>query len=156
MILRPPSSTLFPYTTLFRSRRCDLPTPGAVLAGNDRGALDEAVFAAQRRRAHCRKGRGLFAGHRRHHSFAASRSEEHTSELQSRVDLVCRLLLEKKKKKHRSGSRPRHKSKRPTLRPPSPQRLSIALTSAATGCECSRAASFTHDSIQVPAPRTRI
>src|SRR6266536_4654179 len=62
MIRRPPRSTLFPYTTLFRS-----PTPGTPWPGRA-----------------CRW---------------SGRSEEHTSELQSRVDLVCRLLLEKKKKK---------------------------------------------------------
>src|SRR5690349_25123442 len=73
MIRRPPRSTLFPYTTLFRSR------VGARLGQADvahRQAAGGAVL--QRDRA---------------------RSEEHTSELQSRRDLVCRLLLEKKKKK---------------------------------------------------------
>src|SRR5437868_15413564 len=71
MIRRPPRSTLFPYTTLFRSLRL-----GAGLHGLDR----QHVRARLRR---CRR---------------ALRSEEHTSELQSRFDLVCRLLLEKKKK----------------------------------------------------------
>src|SRR5438105_9520642 len=70
MIRRPPRSTLFPYTTLFRSRR----------------EINEAVFAVN-----------LAVGFERFAHFF--RSEEHTSELQSRVDLVCRLLLEKKKKK---------------------------------------------------------
>src|SRR5438105_5863241 len=71
MIRRPPRSTLFPYTTLFRS----------------------PSRSASRRhptRAHDHDGVGRVR--------AADRSEEHTSELQSRVDLVCRLLLEKKKK----------------------------------------------------------
>src|SRR5207248_6687262 len=63
---RPPTSTLFPYTTLFRS-----PTQPSV-------AQSEG------------------AAHRATHSWAGSRSEEHTSELQSPYDLVCRLLLEKK------------------------------------------------------------
>src|SRR5258706_10936098 len=67
MIRRPPRSTLFPYTTLFRS------TASA--------------------NADLRIGDG---GHRRRHSAAAGRSEEHTSELQSLTNLVCRLLLEKK------------------------------------------------------------
>src|SRR5206468_9470928 len=67
MIRRPPRSTLFPYTTLFRSR-----------------------FRWKREYLH-RKSR-------RKHSQKLLRSEEHTSELQSRSDLVCRLLLEKKKK----------------------------------------------------------
>src|SRR5262249_61231490 len=73
MIRRPPRSTLFPYTTLFRSPRCEAsatvrsgrPVPGHVIRG----------------------------GH-----AAAKRSEEHTSELQSLTNLVCRLLLEKKNK----------------------------------------------------------
>src|SRR2546429_5970190 len=69
MIRRPPRSTLFPYTTLFRSP----------LADNRVGLLD--------------KVRGWMAAAEKH-----SRSEEHTSELQSRLHLVCRLLLEKKKK----------------------------------------------------------
>src|SRR6266496_6448651 len=75
MIRRPPRSTLFPYTTLFRSRRgCRDPSsppasaPPLLATGRDRHAR-------------------------------APRSEEHTSELQSRRDLVCRLLLEKKKKR---------------------------------------------------------
>src|SRR5438876_7585110 len=72
MIRRPPRSTLFPYTTLFRS--------GSLLR-----------FARVRRR--WRDGRDLLIDRR--HEF---RSEEHTSELQSPVHLVCRLLLEKKKK----------------------------------------------------------
>src|SRR5690349_23737990 len=74
MIRRPPRSTLFPYTTLFRSGR-DLAEVG--LRAGLRARLAERV-----------EQRG---GHR-------GRSEEHTSELQSRRDLVCRLLLEKKKK----------------------------------------------------------
>src|SRR5947209_13954605 len=94
MIRRPPRSTLFPYTTLFRSRsrgrgKCrQAPSaPGGMAApvgagsrqrgvgGPDRDALDEQ---------------------------AGGRSEEHTSELQSRQYLVCRLLLEKKKKKNKN------------------------------------------------------
>src|SRR5438874_6689155 len=68
MIRRPPRSTLFPYTTLFRSPR------------------DQTGWTLRASRVRCP------TGHR-------TRSEEHTSELQSRRDLVCRLLLEKKKKK---------------------------------------------------------
>src|SRR5690349_22075966 len=89
MIRRPPRSTLFPYTTLFRS------PANRVLAARRSGRLAHRV---QRRRV---VGVGL--AHR--HRFQLSqrlfqfRSEEHTSELQSRRDLVCRLLLEKKKKK---------------------------------------------------------
>src|SRR5438105_9628329 len=74
MIPRPPRSTLFPYTTLFRSDRGDRVRHSAV-AQSDLGPAPAGSAAAGRR------------------------SEEHTSELQSRVDLVCRLLLEKKKEK---------------------------------------------------------
>src|SRR5260221_2950599 len=80
MIRRPPRSTLFPYTTLFRSAQAREYILGAIAAGAD-------VFTG--------------AGHGPlNHGYAprAQRSEEHTSELQSHSDLVCRLLLEKKKK----------------------------------------------------------
>src|SRR2546430_3528845 len=83
MIRRPPRSTLFPYTTLFRSQRID---------------------QADQHRAHeC-------AAHRTDAADDDDRSEEHTSELQSQSNLVCRLLLEKKKRipaSHRIGSRGR-------------------------------------------------
>src|SRR2546430_16442241 len=83
MIRRPPRSTLFPYTTLFRSRlRNHL--------GDARRILD-AVAVQQ-----YEVGRADYIGLR---DAAAARSEEHTSELQSQSNLVCRLLLEKKKKK---------------------------------------------------------
>src|SRR5258707_8292944 len=79
MIRRPPRSTLFPYTTLFRSARqfldCAIHVTGGTLAGDEPGLI----------------GPGAEAGLR-------ARSEEHTSELQSRQYLVCRLLLEKKKR----------------------------------------------------------
>src|SRR2546421_7416379 len=77
MIRRPPRSTLFPYTTLFRS--FGLSRGGSGGGGRSRSARAQPP----RSRRHRREGR----------------SEEHTSELQSRSDLVCRLLLEKKKKK---------------------------------------------------------
>src|SRR2546421_3786055 len=83
MIRRPPRSTLFPYTTLFRSlvrRRDD------GLAGEDRQRWPDLQH-----RRHTHEHAELELGRR-----ADSRSEEHTSELQSRSDLVCRLLLEKK------------------------------------------------------------
>src|SRR5260370_16021538 len=73
MIRRPPRSTLFPYTTLFRS-----PGAGAAAVPADRAQADGAYNA----------GAGA----------AGWRSEEHTSELQSHLNLVCRLLLEKKKR----------------------------------------------------------
>src|SRR5260370_17010336 len=81
MIRRPPRSTLFPYTTLFRS----LSRRGARLVRHRRAGL-------QHYRAHAHDGR----------------SEEHTSELQSHLNLVCRLLLEKKKTKQSTHSAPPH------------------------------------------------
>src|SRR3712207_7669918 len=84
MIRRPPRSTLFPYTTLFRSSRC-CPTPWPV--------CPPTPCRSSPRRGRCRTSRSNAACA----SCTASRSEEHTSELQSRQYLVCRLLLEKKK-----------------------------------------------------------
>src|SRR2546422_3101045 len=78
MIRRPPRSTLFPYTTLFRSQAVGARPAGA--QGHP------AAHRGARCHATCRPP-------------ARARSEEHTSELQSRLHLVCRLLLEKKKKK---------------------------------------------------------
>src|SRR2546425_6615406 len=78
MIRRPPRSTLFPYTTLFRSETEGLP-------GQDRRLSPRLSAAGARRFRDSNAGRG-------------ERSEEHTSELQSLAYLVCRLLLEKKKK----------------------------------------------------------
>src|SRR3712207_7299354 len=99
MIRRPPRSTLFPYTTLFRSEGARK-GPGAVSAileaSRRRPVLRDAVHRA-RRRPQPVEGAGrrpLRPGPVRAHR----RSEEHTSELQSRQYLVCRLLLEKKKK----------------------------------------------------------
>src|SRR5688572_31528402 len=86
MIRRPPRSTLFPYTTLFRSsRRCEKNCGmTSHFPGNRRRRLESIVFSRRNRR--CFPSR-------------TERSEEHTSELQSQSNLVCRLLLEKKKKK---------------------------------------------------------
>src|SRR2546429_4072825 len=86
MIRRPPRSTLFPYTTLFRSRFCLL---DRVQCGS---IVLQAYFVAWE---------ALTAAPRMPSSseIGLKRSEEHTSELQSRLHLVCRLLLEKKKKK---------------------------------------------------------
>src|SRR5688572_31402776 len=88
MIRRPPRSTLFPYTTLFRSRRRRHPPPR---------------LHRRRRHGHPEKGRRLTPPLPRAVRGSAGgscwRSEEHTSELQSQSNLVCRLLLEKKKKK---------------------------------------------------------
>src|SRR2546427_7490931 len=94
MIRRPPRSTLFPYTTLFRSEH--QPDRTADLPGID-VLLHEPVDARQ---ARGRKARlGLCGQARRCDAHQRERSEEHTSELQSQSNLVCRLLLEKKKKK---------------------------------------------------------
>src|SRR5258708_21821344 len=81
MIRRPPRSTLFPYTTLFRSPACSRANP---------------TFMA---RSFASKDRPAFFGPSAARKTLA-RSEEHTSELQSPDHLVCRLLLEKKKKQH--------------------------------------------------------
>src|SRR5947208_13471284 len=83
MIRRPPRSTLFPYTTLFRSKM-----------------TRACRFAMSNRSSRLRRS-SIFCASRRSitHGFACPRSEEHTSELQSPDHLVCRLLLEKKKKK---------------------------------------------------------
>src|SRR5688572_31234401 len=89
MIRRPPRSTLFPYTTLFRSYANGGP------GGHARRELRRHARAAKPFRQ---------VGHWRHFRQPPDdrRSEEHTSELQSQSNLVCRLLLEKKKKKHKT------------------------------------------------------
>src|SRR3712207_7363063 len=94
MIRRPPRSTLFPYTTLFRS------FPGmkiAELFGIESGPLREEM---ERNILHLDGD-----VHRRLRNLVNPRSEEHTSELQSRQYLVCRLLLEKKKKEEHTRQR---------------------------------------------------
>src|SRR2546427_7559763 len=94
MIRRPPRSTLFPYTTLFRSHRRD--GEGRVGRGAARRHRRSVEPGTHRESALGDHGR---LGQLQDHSAAARRSEEHTSELQSQSNLVCRLLLEKKKKK---------------------------------------------------------
>src|SRR2546422_8573488 len=96
MIRRPPRSTLFPYTTLFRSR----------VGGNEverhPGKLTDRRLPLGTRLASRHLGHALQSPDRPDHLVEVGlvlRSEEHTSELQSRLHLVCRLLLEKKKKK---------------------------------------------------------
>src|SRR3712207_7742025 len=100
MIRRPPRSTLFPYTTLFRSRATraaevqdEHPDPGT----DGTSTASPSSGPATSRRCTVTPG---------------SRSEEHTSELQSRQYLVCRLLLEKKKKK-----KDKHRKQHPRLEP---------------------------------------
>src|SRR3712207_7675709 len=102
MIRRPPRSTLFPYTTLFRSEdRTAVPPPGGARAGRlargrRRVPAAEPADAGGLRPAGGRGARAASAGVRAEAGApAAARSEEHTSELQSRQYLVCRLLLEK-------------------------------------------------------------
>src|SRR5260370_24931242 len=89
MIRRPPRSTLFPYTTLFRSG-CSRSTGVTACAQRGESLRGASTACTSRRAMHCESR----CARRR----APSRSEEHTSELQSHLNLVCRLLLEKKKK----------------------------------------------------------
>src|SRR5438477_2006237 len=86
MIRRPPRSTLFPYTTLFRSSEADVAGLGEFDVGFETGERRRRQEEAEQDYLLC-----LLL------TTAAFRSEEHTSELQSHVNLVCRLLLEKKK-----------------------------------------------------------
>src|SRR2546427_5653388 len=96
MIRRPPRSTLFPYTTLFRSTgNVDLMTLG--LNMYTQGVEPGLDFSDLPKLAACAEECTRLPIHPRH-PYAGSRSEEHTSELQSQSNLVCRLLLEKKKK----------------------------------------------------------
>src|SRR3712207_6964882 len=90
MIRRPPRSTLFPYTTLFRSKWWSAKDPRAPCRA--RACLWGRVHGRELTWCWCRF-------RRRRPEAPGQRSEEHTSELQSRQYLVCRLLLEKKKKK---------------------------------------------------------
>src|SRR5690348_17967333 len=90
MIPPPPRSTLFPYTTLFRSQGCEFDVDAQVLSGNITNVVADSLETND------------FAGITYANIATLSvdttlRSEEHTSELQSPVHLVCRLLLEKKK-----------------------------------------------------------
>src|SRR2546421_4575632 len=96
MIRRPPRSTLFPYTTLFRSR--SWPDLFQEVCSNSRCLLDWQGPGKLRAVSHSRFQAGRWSYVPGSES-ERPRSEEHTSELQSRSDLVCRLLLEKKKKK---------------------------------------------------------
>src|SRR5260370_4059046 len=95
MIRRPPRSTLFPYTTLFRSRE-SCPCSRVITLPDTGASSIWAPFSAACT-ASLREAAGL------------TRSEEHTSELQSHLNLVCRLLLEKKKKKETKTPAAQHR-----------------------------------------------
>src|SRR5688572_32466744 len=97
MIRRPPRSTLFPYTTLFRSTELDPASAARTIYGDD-GAGTAAGGGAGGGEGGGAGGGGAGGGGA---GGGGARSEEHTSELQSQSNLVCRLLLEKKKKKNR-------------------------------------------------------
>src|SRR5256886_5106709 len=88
MIRRPPRSTLFPYTTLFRSQHAGVGDLKQVVPRPHRLAFDDHLL---------RDGSAPRGAQQQRARHASPRSEEHTSELQSQSNLVCRLLLEKKK-----------------------------------------------------------
>src|SRR2546422_8366664 len=97
MIRRPPRSTLFPYTTLFRSILLDTATGRALVSDFGIARVSSGPTTT---------GPHLL-GTAEFMSPEQARSEEHTSELQSRLHLVCRLLLEKKKKQNKNTNRPK-------------------------------------------------
>src|SRR5258708_27101079 len=101
MIRRPPRSTLFPYTTLFRSHVTTARRIAEVL-----GPVVENLVLRQKERDRLRRMTVLPEVSR----VVEHRSEEHTSELQSPDHLVCRLLLEKKKKQHRRRTTPERRN----------------------------------------------
>src|SRR2546427_2098852 len=101
MIRRPPRSTLFPYTTLFRSLLVTL--AGLALAWQGHALVARTPLGPPRPASPARGG---------------PRSEEHTSELQSQSNLVCRLLLEKKKKVRTKLARAEHRSQHAPHTPP--------------------------------------
>src|SRR2546430_9231905 len=90
MIRRPPRSTLFPYTTLFRSEKTIVRVGDAAIGGDELAIIAGPCAIESHAQA--------FAVAEAVRRSGAPRSEEHTSELQSQSNLVCRLLLEKKKK----------------------------------------------------------
>src|SRR5690554_7649471 len=98
MIRQPPRSTLFPYTTLFRSK---IETVKIIRSGKSAKEFDATKVFKEQQEAYKTKQA----------EAAQARSEEHTSELQSRPHLVCRLLLEKKKKKKKKKKKIKNKKK---------------------------------------------
>src|SRR2546422_7658533 len=102
MIRRPPRSTLFPYTTLFRSSAQDFdPARDTILGLDAPGRAQYKLTVGYSNYTQPLHGSAIETSLQRN-----CRSEEHTSELQSRLHLVCRLLLEKKKKKHNKKTIP--------------------------------------------------
>src|SRR5258708_9507185 len=100
MIRRPPRSTLFPYTTLFRSQ--EIPHQQRLLhatRGNSEGFDEERLDDEEQHQRHAQRAHPTVEPSRQARAPFFGRSEEHTSELQSPDHLVCRLLLEKKKKR---------------------------------------------------------
>src|SRR2546421_5592098 len=100
MIRRPPRSTLFPYTTLFRSGR------GRRIRGRAQERRRRQLDDPQLLQAAHRFGPARDGAQGAHRVLREGRSEEHTSELQSRSDIVCRLLLEKKNTTTTGGTSP--------------------------------------------------
>src|SRR5438034_4274374 len=102
MILRPPTSTLFPYTTLFRSNGQDCRMGGQSLSDAQISRRCNRIVKWSAHASLDSFGRPMASANVSHpgRTVRPERSEEHTSELQSHSDLVCRLLLEKKKKKN--------------------------------------------------------
>src|SRR5256885_5849001 len=95
MIRRPPRSTLFPYTTLFRSWKHVVELDGGQV---EQGEQEDAQPPCEEENADGLKVAAILGRQAAAQCFPRPRSEEHTSELQSPCNLVCRLLLEKKKK----------------------------------------------------------
>src|SRR5690348_18037989 len=119
LIRRPPRSTLFPYTTLFRSLPVGWPDARSMLTrpSASRRAVRRARSCSSRPMRLCDRVRRASTPLRT--QISSWRSEEHTSELQSPVHLVCRLLLEKKKKKHNLAgmqSKAKHHSQQTAMR----------------------------------------
>src|SRR2546430_13205759 len=102
MIRRPPRSTLFPYTTLFRSPTAGTPTPPTKIAQRRPYGFPVSRPTTVMAKRPTQKSRGVQCPKK-----FLDRSEEHTSELQSQSNLVCRLLLEKKNNNTKHAERPR-------------------------------------------------
>src|SRR2546430_9274680 len=100
MIRRPPRSTLFPYTTLFRSNGIEQLIPGKNTVGTRGQVVEQAKLQSAEHHRLAGLAHAVGSGVDTQFASPASRwrSEEHTSELQSQSNIVCRLLLEKKKK----------------------------------------------------------